>query len=247
MPFEPLGSLDRLFRDAGFRIRYVNFHRQPETQLSLDRYHGLIVLGGPMSADDFERHPHLEFEQDAIRASVQSGIPVLGICLGAQLIAASLGGRTQRNCATEIGWGEVMPTQLGKQDPLLRHLHDAEKIFQWHTDTFSLPPNAVHLARSAACEHQAFRIGDTVYGLQFHLEADQPLIARWLRTPQHARDLEQISGATALTQTVAAITAQTHENIDRATALSGLVFGEFIERFYGSRFAFRRRLVLPSR
>jgi GMP synthase (glutamine-hydrolysing) len=247
VPFEPLGTLDSQFRAAGFRIRYVNFHRRPEVDLSPRRYHGLVVLGGPMSADATDRHPHLAFEQEAIRESVQLGMPVLGICLGAQLIAASLGGRTLRGSATEIGWGEVTPTELGKQDPLVRHFHDAENIFQWHVDTFSLPAAAVHLARSASCEYQAFRVGETVYGLQFHLEADQALIARWLRTPQHLPDLERLAGSAEVSPTIRDITAQTAKYIDRATALSRAVFGEFIERFYGSRFALRRRLALPSR
>ena len=200
-----------------------------------------------MSADETDRHPHLAFESDAIREGVRLGIPVLGICLGAQLIAAALGGQTLRGSATEIGWGEVTPTEAGQEDPLIRHLRAGEQIFQWHTDTFSLPAGAVHLARSGSCEHQAFRVGDTVYGLQFHLEADQALIARWLRTPHHVRELERLAGGIDPGDQIRDIAARTAEHIDRATALSRTVFGEFIARFYGSRFGYRRRLALPSR
>jgi GMP synthase (glutamine-hydrolysing) len=243
VPFEPLGTLDRQFRDAGFRIRYVNFHRDPDAQPSVARYHGLIVLGGPMSADQIERHPHLAFERESIRAAVHLGMPVLGICLGAQLIAASLGARTFKHTAAEIGWFDVSPTAEGRHDPLIRHFGASEKIFQWHTDSFNLPAGATLLARSELCEHQAFRFGEMVYGLQFHLETDEPLIRRWLKTPHHQRELAALGGS-GYAQGIA---EQTPRYIERTSRLSRAVFGEFIERFYRLRATLRRRVALPSR
>ena len=94
---EILGTLDPLLRNSGFRIRYVNFGREPDAKPSIEKYDGLIVLGGPMSAYDTDVHPHLEIEIDTIREAVDAGIPVLGICLGAQLIARALGARVTRN------------------------------------------------------------------------------------------------------------------------------------------------------
>jgi GMP synthase (glutamine-hydrolysing) len=239
VPFEPLGTLDRRFRHAGFRIRYANFHRQPDTRVDVGRYHGLVVLGGPMSADQTDRHGHLGYEREAIRRAVGLGIPVLGICLGAQLIALSLGGRSLRGRTPVFGWSAVSPTAAGREDPLIGHFKGRERIFQWHSDTFALPPDCVHLARSRACEQQAFRYGDHVYGFQFHLEADRALIRRWLGTRKQLEELER--QGTRLDPEV--IDADTNRLMPRAAQLSSAVFGEFIDRFYG----LRRRLALPSR
>jgi len=239
VPFEPLGTIDAQFRGAGFRIRYLNFSRLPEANLDIGRYHGLIVLGGPMSANDGERYPHLDREVEVIREVVGAGIPVLGICLGAQLIARALGARVRRNRVKEIGWYKVRPTEKGRSDPLFAKFNGAEQIFQWHGDTFALPHGAEHLAESEECANQAFRIGDCVYGVQFHLEADQALIERWLRTPVHVRELAKLEGQIDPQR----ILEETERNIVRSKQLSAEFFGEFIERFY----RLRRRVALPSR
>jgi len=239
VPSAPLGTLDGQLREAGFRIRYVNFSRLVEVVPDVSRYHGLIILGGPMSANELNRYPHLDAEKDAIRHAVDDEIPVLGICLGAQLIAAALGARVRKNPAKEIGWFEVVPTDAGHQDPLFSKFGGPEMIFHWHGDTFALPQGAHHLARSEACPNQAFRFGDSAYGLQFHLEVDAVLIERWLRTPVHLREI------TALGNTVdpEQIRTDTSRYMARSTELSGAVFGEFIDRFYSPR----RRVLLPSR
>lgn len=237
VPFEPLGSLDRAFRQAGFRIRYLNFDRRPDDAAKLDRYHGLVVLGGPMAADRTDRYPHLAYECDAIADATERGLPVLGICLGAQLIARAIGGRTLRGRAPEHGWVAVSPTDMGRRDPLIGHVAPKEPIFQWHSDTFTLPPDAVHLAESRSCRYQAFRCGDSVYGLQFHLEANRPLIERWLTAARHG------SGLPGGALDSAAVLAESDQRLPRAEALGDAVFGEFIRRFYG----FRRRRMHASR
>ena len=239
VPYEPLGILDGMLKAAGLRIRYVNFHRDPDARPEIDRYHGLVVLGGPMSATDTDRYPHLEMEMIVIREAVEAGMPVLGICLGAQLIAAALGGRVTRNPVREIGWYPVTPTGDAAADPLFVGFDGSERVFQWHSDTFSLPRGAVHLARSPGCEHQAFRYGQNVYGLQFHLEADEALIRRWLSTPVYVSELHAMGGAV----TPDGLKAETRRCIDGSLALGERLFGEFIERFHGVR----RRVMLPSR
>ena len=239
VPFEPLGTLDAHFKAAGFRIRYVNFHRQRGMRVPVGRYHGLVVLGGPMSANDSHTYPHLNYEKDAISEAIELEMPVLGICLGAQLIAASLGGRTLPGAAPEFGWSRVTATAAGDDDPLIRHFKGAEWIFQWHSDTFTLPAGCVHLARSERCEYQAFRVGDSVYGLQFHLEADGALIRRWLGTPQQLMDFERRGNVLDARQ----IAIETRRHMPRAARLGRAVFGEFIDRFY----SWRRRTALPSR
>ena len=239
VPFEPLGTLDAQFRTAGFRIRYVNFARLTGPLPDVRRYHGLVVLGGPMSVNQIDRYPHLEMETESIRAALDSGMPVLGICLGAQLLAAALGGKVFRNPVKEIGWYDVKPTPEGEADPLFSSFVGTEKIFQWHGDTFNMPHGAVHLAESDECANQAFRFGDHAYGLQFHLEADQALIERWLETPVHVREIEELAGAVDPSR----ILADTRRYISRAQALSHELFGTFIQRFYNRR----RRIALPSR
>jgi len=239
VPFEPLGVLDRMFKDAGFRIRYVNFHRDGYAQVPVGRYHGLVVLGGPMAADETDRFSHLAYEQEGIRRAIETSMPVLGVCLGAQLMAASMGGRILRGRAVEFGWTEVTPTHHGKEDFLFRHFEGGEPIFQWHRDTFTLPHGAVHLASSAVCEHQAFRVGDLAYGLQFHLEADQPLIRRWLDRRTDVRGVDEIPPEL---DSAAALEA-TQRHMPRSSRLAQALFGEFIARFFGVR----RRRAHPSR
>lgn len=239
VPFEILGTLDPLFRQAGFRIRYVNFGRHPHFQPNLDGYRGLVILGGPMSVDQVEEHPHLATEVRLIEAAIGRGLPVLGICLGAQLIAKTLGARVCANMEKEIGWYDVSVTEAGRRDRLFHHARETERIFQWHGDTFDVPSGAVRLARSTACENQAFRYGENVYGLQFHLEVNEPLIERWLRVPQHRRELEELKGRID----PEAIRAETPRSIGRSRALSDRVFGEFIELFGLPA----KRRALPSR
>jgi len=137
----------------------------------------LIVMGGPMGVHDLDRHPWLRDEKQALRAALDAGRRVLGICLGAQLIADVLGAGVRRNAEREIGWfpvrrtAEAAGTSSGAAGTSLgRALPEVFPAFHWHGDTFDLPPGAVHLARSAACEQQAFALGDRVAGLQFHLE-----------------------------------------------------------------------------
>jgi GMP synthase (glutamine-hydrolysing) len=138
-----------------------------------------------MHVGDREQHPHLTVELELIREAIDLGLPVLGICLGAQLIATALGARVYSNQVKEIGWYPVFPTPAAMEDALFNNFGKVEHIFQWHSDTFDLPAGAVHLASSQTCPTQAFRYGTTVYGLQFHLEVDERLIERWLAVPQH--------------------------------------------------------------
>ena len=138
VPHEILGTLNPLLKRAGFRIRYVNFARHPDAEPSLDGYHGLVVLGGPMSVNDADQLPHLTTELRLIEEAMRRDLPVLGICLGAQLIAKTLGADVYPNQEKEIGWYDVSPTEAAEQDPLLAAFRRTEKLFQWHGDTFDL-------------------------------------------------------------------------------------------------------------
>src|SRR5215510_10756470 len=186
---EPLGTLHARIRARGHRIRFHNFQRHPDAQPNVDRYHGLIVLGGPMNVEDQHRHPHLRTELLAIEAALRQGKPVLGICLGAQLLAAVLGAPVRRHSRLEIGWYDLQITAHGRTDPVLGHLGECAPVFQWHGCTYDLPTDAVQLARTDTCEQQAFRFGSNAYGFQFHLEADEAVIARWLTLPAFRTEL----------------------------------------------------------
>ena len=142
-------------------------------------YDGLVVLGGEQSAVDDEEHPYLPHVAALTRAFGEADKAVLGICLGAQLVARGHGARNILGRPVEFGWRQVKPTAAGRNDPVLSALGGGAPQFHWHVDTFTLPPGATHLAVSAMTEMQAFRIGRAVYGIQFHLEADRPLVARW--------------------------------------------------------------------
>ena len=238
---EVLGTLDPLFRSFGFRIRYVNFGRHPHASPSLDGYHGLVVLGGPMNVDEADRYPHLLTEVALISKAIESGIPVLGICLGGQLIAKALGAEVGRSPEREIGWYDLSPTEHGRADPLLGHLAEREKIFQWHGDSFAIPDGAVHLASSPGCPNQAFRYGDRVYGLQFHLEVDEPMIERWLRVPENVEDIARLSGAANGADRIRTDTAL---HIGTTMRLAERVFASFI-RIFGLESP--RPRPLPSR
>jgi GMP synthase (glutamine-hydrolysing) len=239
VPYEPLGTLDPLLKEAGFRIRYVNFGRDPQVRPSLDGYAALIVLGGPMSSDQIDTFPNLRTEVEMISQAVERDMSVLGICLGAQLLARALGGSVRRNAMREIGWYDVELTAAGRSDPVLSTFAASQRVFQWHEDGIALPPDSVHLARSPASEVQAFRCGEHAYGLQFHLEVDSSLIDRWLTVPDNQAMLGEERGRVDAGE----IRRQTVDQVDALQELSRQTFTRWIERFELPP----RRRTLPSR
>ena len=224
---EPLGTLNPMLKAAGLRIRYINFARTPNIQPQLDGYDGLIVLGGPMAVYQADKFPHLKVEMKLIEEALKRDIPVLGICLGAQLIAATLGANVRKAKQWEMGWYDVELTDQGKKDPLFHIYQRSEKVFQLHQDEFEPPKTALHLAFSEMVQGQAFRYGDKVYGLQFHLEADQAMILRWLDRAENRDLMRRSSGLFSLDQ----LQADTHGCIDRSLQLSQSSFTRFIEMF----------------
>ena len=239
VPYEPLGTLDPLLKEAGFRIRYVNFGRKPNSRPSLDGYSALIILGGPMNSDQIASHPNLLTEVEIIREAIDRDISVLGICLGAQLLAKALGGSVSRNVSREVGWYDVELTEAGIADPVLSTFAGVQQVFQWHEDGIQLPPNAVRLATSAASCVQAFRYGEHAYGFQFHLEVNNSLIDRWLTVPANQETLRQEAGRVDPD----AIRQQSLKSIRNLEDLSRKTFSRWIERFEITP----RRRRLPSR
>jgi GMP synthase (glutamine-hydrolysing) len=223
---EPLGTLDPLIRRRGHRIKFVNFERQPDARPSMDRYRGLVVLGGPMNVEEQAARPHLRTELAVIEQALAQGKPVLGICLGAQLLAHALGAPISRSAQAEIGWYEL-ETQAGAgADPVMAGLGPRLPVFQWHSRTFASPRGAVHLARTASCAHQAFRYGSNAYGFQLHPEVNQALIERWLGIPAYRAELV----AADLGQDADAILARTPAALAAMQARAQTAFSAFLDQ-----------------
>jgi GMP synthase-like glutamine amidotransferase len=144
------------------------------------RADAVIVLGGTMGFHDDDLHPFLPLLKQFMGRMLAEGTPLLGVCLGAQLLAGVSGGVVSSNCCGERGLVAIKLTAAGSADPLLAGIPASFKAFQWHNDSFTIPPGALHLARSANCSGQAFRIGNA-WGVQFHPEVDEGIVAAWSR------------------------------------------------------------------
>jgi len=179
VPFEDLASIKAWAKDRGHDLSQTLLFRDdpfPDTQ----DFDWLIIMGGPMNIYEHEKYPWLIREKEFIRRAIAEGKIVLGICLGAQLMADVLGGRVQRNKHREIGWHQVQLTPEAKASPVFQVLPENFMAFHWHGDTFENPPGAVRMAKSLACKNQAFQLGKAV-GLQFHLESSRDSIDHLLQ------------------------------------------------------------------
>jgi len=166
-PFEGLGCIATWLHGRNASVSYTRFFESTPRLPALDAFDFLIALGGPMSVNGEDELPWLRAEKRFVAAAVRADKAVLGICLGAQLIANALGARVYPEAEKEIGW---FPVHAEPRVPGAFALPSKVEVFHWHGETFDLPANAIHLASSAACRHQAFQVGARVLGLQFHLE-----------------------------------------------------------------------------
>lgn len=171
--------LKRVLETQGISSSVVKIYENC-TIPDLKEISGVISLGGPMHANDRENHPWIPVEIELLRQVAHEGRPVVGICLGAQLLALSLGATVERNKYVEIGWHPIRSNLDGLKDTVFSALGHHPVVYQWHEDTFHLPNGAVALASSDCCERQAFRFGERAYGFQFHPEADHQLVEEWL-------------------------------------------------------------------
>ena len=176
VPFEDLGSIRSWLMKDSYTITCTPFFESADLPV-LQEIDLLIVMGGPMSVNDEKIHPWLVPEKKFIRQMIMSGKPVLGICLGAQLIASAMGAKVYPNSMKEIGWFPVYG--IPSDDSSVFCFPQSLEAFHWHGETFDLPVGATHIAKNDGCKNQAFQLGRSVIGLQFHLET----------TPQSARDL----------------------------------------------------------
>ncbi len=219
-PFEGIGSIATWLAERKAEVSFTRFFERtqfPEPG-GLDL---VIAMGGPMSVNDEEELPWLRPEKEFIRGAVKQQVPVLGICLGAQLIASALGSRVYPNRLKEIGWFPIESTP-GPGDVF--RFPEKCLVFHWHGETFDLPPGAVRLARSGACENQAFQIGRTAIGLQFHLETTQESAEAML---SHCSD-ELVPGP--FIQTESEMRKMPHTLYSEINALMGKVLSYLTDR-----------------
>jgi len=175
-PFEGLGSIAPWLEAAGYEITNTRLFESAKFP-DLKKIDLLVVMGGPMSVNDEDNFPWLVSEKQFILEAINSGKPVLGVCLGAQLIASAIGARVYRNHVKEIGWFPIHG--MLSNNTSVFSFPPSMKVFHWHGETFDLPSGATRLAKSDGCENQAFQFGKSVIGLQFHLET----------TPKAAREI----------------------------------------------------------
>jgi GMP synthase (glutamine-hydrolysing) len=185
---------------------------------------GLVVMGGPMGAYEEKDHPWLVPEKRLIHEAAEAGVPVWGVCLGAQLLAASLGARVYSGPAAEVGVLPVELTPAAADDPVFGVAPSSFPTLQWHGDTFDLPDGATLLASSPAYANQAF-VYRRAYGLQFHLEVSLELAAEWGQVPAYAHSLEQHMGPGALPRLLDDVEAAAAEGL----ALARRLFGRWLE------------------
>ena len=209
VPFEDLGLIRASLEERGISIEYADLFRPGATAPDITQAAGLIFMGGPMSAND--DLPWVRQVLQLISRAVERRQPVLGVCLGAQLIAKALGSRVYQNAVKEIGWFEIHLTEAAARDALFAGIGPVETVFHWHGETFDLPPGAQWLAYSEACRNQAFRAGANTYGLQFHLEVTPAMIEDWCARDANRGDVDA------------------RRNAARLAALSSVVFGRWCD------------------
>lgn len=213
VPFEHLGLIAPALSRRGICYEYVDLFHNPEATVDWEGAGGLIFMGGPMSAND--ELPFIQRELQLVEQAHRAGKPILGVCLGAQLIARALGARVYRNAVKEIGWAPIYWREAAKEDRLFRGFESPEDVFHWHGETFDLPPGAAWLAYTEHCRHQAFRLANT-YGLQFHLEVTPEMIAAWCAADENSGDMRELQSP-----------IDPHANAGRLAELADRVFGRW--------------------
>lgn len=213
--FEDLGCIADWAKDRGHKVSSTRFYQDDWHLPSLENFDWLIIMGGPMSASDDSKYPWLAAEKAFIKQAITAGKTVLGICLGAQLIAHALGARIRKNPQKEIGWLPIQLTEEGMAHPVFAGLPSTlSPVFHWHGDTFTIPKGASNIAYSQACDNQGFIydvLDGKVVGLQFHFEATQDSLNNMVK--EGKAEIEKAVQTTPFVQPADEILALANEHI----------------------------------
>ena len=223
VPHERLGTFEAAFKQAGCSLRLLNAYDSSAPWPGLSAVDGIVAMGGPQSVYQRAAYPYLTREIALLRQAIERRLPILGVCLGAQLLASALGAKVTKAAHHEVGWYPLMREPGADEDPLVEPFGQTETVFQWHGDTFALPRGAVRLASSPLCREQAFRYRHDVYGLQFHLEVTAAMVRAWMRTPVNQTELVALRGVID----PLAIRRQSPQHVDRLHELSRHVVATF--------------------
>jgi GMP synthase (glutamine-hydrolysing) len=210
---EPPGAFEDVLTAAGADIHRVELD-EGEPLPSWQNYVAIVAMGGPMSVNDDAELPWLTAEKQAIADAVKAGVPYWGSCLGVQLLAASLGARVYSGTQPEVGVLPVALTDDGRSDPVFAGLPPEFPTLQWHGDTFDLPDGATLLASSSAYPNQAFRVGQTAYGVQFHVEVTDQMAREWAQVPAYAEYADRVLGAGGIDRLMAEFDAARDRMLD---------------------------------
>lgn len=173
------GTLEYFLEKKDLGLRVIELGNGEPLPKDLSPFKAVIVLGGPMNVYEQEKYPFLKEEDVFLKEVIKKEIPLLGICLGAQLIAKACGAKVFKAPIKEVGWSKVSLTKEGQADPIFEGLKSECDVFQWHEDTFAIPEKGQLLASARSCPHQAFRVGKSAYGVQFHVEVTGKMIKDW--------------------------------------------------------------------
>ncbi|HEX4058835.1 MAG TPA: type 1 glutamine amidotransferase [Galbitalea sp.] len=211
VPWERPGILGEVLSGHGLTFETRSFLYGPAAP-PLSEISGLAVLGGPMDALDYVRNPGLKVETDLVRAVADAGIPLLGICLGHQIVASALGAKLHVGVTNEVGIGTV---DVVADDPVLGASGSVSPVLHWHHDVVEVPDGATVLASTSETPNQAFRLGSSILAMQFHLEVDKHMLERWLGVDEMADDLSEDT-LHSIGSDFAAVAPRMRETADRA-------------------------------
>jgi GMP synthase (glutamine-hydrolysing) len=221
-PLETLGLAERALRDAGAETLVLDAADLDAPRPRIDEVEGIVMLGGTMNVDETDDHPFLKEDRDLTREAVERGVPYLGVCLGAQILARALDATVRPDAMKEVGFEPLHPTPSAADDPLLSVWADGDMAFQWHQDEIELPAGAELLATGDRVPVQAYRVGARAWGTQFHLEIDAAELEQWLDEASSVMDLEAVWGKSA-----AEVRAEARRHMSAHEAKGAEMFARF--------------------
>ncbi len=222
LAFEDMGSFADVLHERGIALEYVDAACDDLSAIAPDSDDPLVVLGGPVSANDTEDYPFLEQEINLLRQRLALDKPTLGICLGAQLMARALGARVYPGVEKEIGWSPLTLSAAGERSPLRVLQASNAPVLHWHGETFDLPAGAVLLASTQRYAHQAFSYGKHALALQFHIEATEQGLEHWY--VGHTAEIAQTPGLS-----VPGLRQQARQHAASTAILGKQIFADWLE------------------